>query len=300
MVETWRCTGLRWKGGPASWEPCWQWSHPRYGERSSPVPVSGPLALAVGPDAVRRCTGVRRAGRHLVCPRAAELGPTARRDLCDDCAALDRLSSVAADTMADDPRPYSVYLAYFGTGLTKVGITAAERGAARLVEQAAVCFSFLGRGPLMAARRTEASLGAALGIPDRVSAGAKRTARWALPPAGERAAELRARYEAVTGLPDTLERVPYALVDHAALFGLEPNPPRPVARITALAPGTSVTGTVRAVAGGDLYLDTPDGCLLLDSRLVSGWPLTTPAPGPPVPAPTTPVLRPRDVPEPLF
>ncbi|MDJ0342896.1 DUF2797 domain-containing protein [Streptomyces sp. H10-C2] len=282
------------------WEPSWEWSHPRYGDRSSPVRIGRSLALAVGAGAVRRCAGVRRAGRHIVCPRATELSATARRDQCDDCAALDQLSSVAADTMADDPRPYSVYLAYFGPGLTKVGITAVERGATRLVEQAAVCFSFLGRGPLMAARRTEASLGAALGIPDRVSAGAKRAARWALPSAGERAAELRALYEAVTEVPDTLERLPYALVDHAELFGLEPDPPRPVARITALAPGTSVTGTVRAVAGSDLYLDGPGGRLLLDARLVSGWPLTGPAPGSQAAAPTAPVLRPGDVPEPLF
>ncbi len=54
---------------------------------------------------------------------------------CEECARLDRAHSVAADTLADDPRPYHVYLAWFGTGMVKVGITAVERGSARLLEQ---------------------------------------------------------------------------------------------------------------------------------------------------------------------
>ncbi|MGI5249119.1 DUF2797 domain-containing protein [Actinacidiphila glaucinigra] len=178
----WRCTGLRWVSGA----PVWTWWHPRLGDRRSPVRLGDPLALAVEPGAVRRCTGVWRAGRWTPCPRAAELPAQARRDQCEQCAALDRSRSVAADTRLDDPRPFAVYLAWFGPGLGKVGITAAERGSARLLEQAAICFTFLGRGPLMAARRSESVLGTALGIPDRVSTSAKRAARAALPPAAAR------------------------------------------------------------------------------------------------------------------
>lgn len=266
----WRCTGIRWRDG----EPVWTWTHPGHGRRDSRVRTGERLALAVPDDAVRRCTGVWRAGRHTECARAAVLRPDAGRDQCEDCAALDRLSSVAADTALDDPRPYAVYLAYFGPGVRKVGITAVERGSARLLEQAAICFTFLGRGPLMTARRTESVLGTALRVPDRVSGRLKRAARLALPPAAEREAELRALYDGVTGLPDTLERSPFRPVDHAGVFGLVPEPPRPTAVVTALDAGAVVTGVVRAVAGSDLYLESREEMLLLNGRLASGWSLT--------------------------
>ncbi|MFH9251002.1 DUF2797 domain-containing protein [Streptomyces lydicus] len=113
------------------------------------LPAGKSLAFAARGE--RRCLGVRRAGRWIVCPYDAVLDGASARDQCARCAQLDRSRSVAADTMADDPRPYGVYLAYFGPGLLKVEITAAERGAARLVEQGAVAYAWLGRGPLMAA-----------------------------------------------------------------------------------------------------------------------------------------------------
>ncbi|MGW3245726.1 DUF2797 domain-containing protein [Streptomyces sp. NPDC001070] len=297
----WRCTGLRWvSGGPA-----WTWWHPGYGDRRSPVRLGDPLALAVEPGAVRLCTRVWRSGRWTPCPQAEELPLQARRDQCERCAALDRSRSVAADTRLDDPRPFAVYLAWFGTGLSKVGITAVERGSARLLEQAAICFTFLGRGPLMAARRAESVLGTALGIPDRVATSTKRAARAALPPAGARAAELRALHEAATAVPDwrdTLTATGFRAVDQAAVFGLEPEAPRATAAVTGLAPGTAVGGVVLAVAGADVYIRTAGpagGVVLLDSRLVSGWPLTASVEG--LPAPPTKALAPAtEPPEPLF
>lgn len=222
----WRCAGLRWRDGG----PVWSWWHPVHGERTSAQPVGGRLTTALAPDADRRCAGVWRAGRRIPCADAAALPYDARRDQCEACAALDRSSSVAADTRADDPRPYAVYLAYFGPGLHKVGITAVARGSARLLEQGAVAFAFLGEGPLMAARRTEAALGAALGVPDRVRSAAKRAARRDLPPAADRATELRALHAAALELasdgtlPGALRTRPFAVTDHAERFGLEPGP----------------------------------------------------------------------------
>ncbi|CAO0827451.1 hypothetical protein SMICM17S_01872 [Streptomyces microflavus] len=93
---------------------------------------------------------------------------------------------MAADTLLDDPRTYRVYLAWFGPGMVKVGITREERGAARLREQGAVAFTWLGRGPLMAARRTEEVLRAALGVPDRIPYARKRAVRGRLPGEQER------------------------------------------------------------------------------------------------------------------
>jgi hypothetical protein len=295
----WRCTGLRWTGdGPA-----WTWWHPARGERDSPIRLGGAIGVGVPDEGVRRCVGVWRGGHRTPCPTDTALAPGVRSDQCERCAALDRSRSVAADTKADDPRPYTVYLAWFGPGVRKVGITAAQRGPVRLLEQAAVCFTFLGRGPLMAARRAESVLGSALGIPDRVPAAVKRAARVALPSAEARKAELRAVHDAALAVPDwrdTLVPLPYGPVDHAGLFGLEPDAPRPVAAVTELAPGTAVSGTLRAVAGGDLYVDTGDGVLLLDTRLVSGWPLATPASGQP-PPPVRPLpAAVADVAEPLF
>ncbi|WP_348772232.1 DUF2797 domain-containing protein [Streptomyces sp. RPA4-5] len=182
----WRCTGPRWSGGGPGPGPVGRfgqrlgWYCAERGEaRVSLLPAGKRLAFAARGE--RLCLGVWRAGRWIVCPYGAVLDGASARDQCARCAQLDRSRSVAADTMADDPRPYGVYLAYFGPGLLKVGITAAERGPARLVEQGAVAYAWLGRGPLMAARRAEALLGSALAVPDRFTKAAKRAARGRCP-----------------------------------------------------------------------------------------------------------------------
>lgn len=212
--------------------------------------------LAFAAQGERRCLGVRRAGRWIVCPYAAVLDGASAKDQCARCAQLDRSRSVAADTMADDPRPYGVYLAYFGPGLLKVGITAAERGPARLVEQGAVAFAWLGRGPLMAARRAEALLGSALAVPDRFAKAAKRAARGALPPVPERVAELRRLHTTARGLagwPETLEPVEFACTDHTELFGLD-RIPGGAAELGGMTAGAEIVGEVLAGVGSDVYL----------------------------------------------
>jgi hypothetical protein len=185
---------------------------------------------------------------------------------------------VAADTLADDPRPYRVYLAWFGPGMVKVGITAAGRGPARLLEQGAVCFTWLGTGPLMAARRTEEMLRAALGVPDRIPYGAKRAVRAALPGgADERAAEIaevHARAVALDGWPESLAAEPFRAVDHVPDFGLAGAPPA-VGEVTGLVPGGAVDGELVAVAGPDLHLATGRGVVVLDTRLMRGWGLVS-------------------------
>nr|WP_106975643.1 DUF2797 domain-containing protein [Streptomyces violens] len=253
------------------------WCRPeRAEERRSELPAGKPLAFAV--EGERRCLGVRRAGRWILCPHAAVLDGAGARDQCADCARLDRSRSVAADTMADDPRPYGVYLAYFGPGLLKVGITAAERGAARLLEQGAVGYSWLGRGPLMAARRAEALLGSALAVRDRFGKAEKRAARRALPPAAERAAAVAALHreaQSLPGWPEALRAAPYAYVDHSEVFGLGRIPAEPgaLAGIAALRAGDEIAGAVLAAAGSDLYLEQAGRgpVLVLDTRLLAGW-----------------------------
>ncbi|WP_374109091.1 DUF2797 domain-containing protein [Streptomyces sp. CC228A] len=187
------------------------------------------------------------------------------------------MASVAADTLSDDPRVFRVYLAWFGPGLVKVGITAEERGGARLLEQGAVACTWLGRGALMAARRTEAVLGAALGLPDRIPYAAKRAARVDLPGPEVRRGAVEALYRDALGAGgwgETLERLPLDVQDHGEEFGL-----RRLGRldgvVRSLAAGCVVRGTLLGVAGPDLHLRlSEDGRhVVLDSRLVAGWEL---------------------------
>ncbi|WP_434099426.1 DUF2797 domain-containing protein [Streptomyces platensis] len=218
------------------------------------LPAGKRLAFAARGE--RLCLGVWRAGRWITCPYGAVLDGAGARDQCARCAQLDRSRSVAADTMADDPRPYGVYLAYFGPGLLKVGITAAERGPARLVEQGAVAYAWLGRGPLMAARRAEALLGSALAVPDRFTKAAKRAARGALPPVPERAAELAQLHRTARGLagwPETLEPVEFVCADHSELFGLD-RIPGEVVELGGMTAGAEIVGEVLTGVGADVYL----------------------------------------------
>ncbi|MFB7177425.1 DUF2797 domain-containing protein [Streptomyces sp. NPDC056257] len=269
---TWWCTGIRWKDG----RPAIGWYGEGRGERTS-VPAYG-QRLAFAASGERHCLGVWRAGRRTPCPTAALVPSRAGNAQCPECARLDRSFSVAADTNAADPRTYRVYLAWFGPGMVKVGITAEERGSARLLEQGAVAWAWLGRGPLMATRRTEELLRAALGVPDRIAYARKRAVRAQLPPGPDRArevAELHAKAAALPGWPESLERVGCEVVDHAGAFGLDGLPA--AARVlTEMVPGGAVVGRLVGAAGPDLHFE--DG-LVVDTRLLAGWELTAPGDG---------------------
>ncbi|WP_055588210.1 DUF2797 domain-containing protein [Streptacidiphilus griseoplanus] len=270
--ELWWSTGVRWHHG----RPALGWYHRRHGERLGAWLLGAELAFTAGVQ--RRCLGVRRSHGRLPCPSGAVLPPTGTRAQCASCSALDRSRSVAADTVPDDPQPYHLYLAYFTAGLVKVGISAVARGTARLLEQGAIAHLLIGRGPLMATRRAEAVLGAALGLPDHVRAEAKRPAREGLPPVAERLRELTAlgaRCHALSGWPEALHRLPGEPADHSAAYGLEPGgAPAVDGRVVCLAEGSGVAGVVRAVVGPDVYLDSDrDSRLLLDGRHLAGWPL---------------------------
>ncbi|MFE2054772.1 DUF2797 domain-containing protein [Streptomyces sp. NPDC059446] len=270
-MSGWRCTGLRWPGHGG---PVLGWAR---SDRAGPGRVS---VLAYGKELGFRAGGERHCvgARDNPCPVGAVVPARSTGARCEVCARLDRAHSVAADTIADDPRPYRVYLAWFGPGMVKVGITGEAREAARLREQGAVVFSWLGRGPLMAARRTEELLRTALGVPDRIPYARKRAVRGELPGPAERAAEIEGLYRKAAALegagwPAALERLPFEAVDHAGVFGLAAT--GPAARVvTGLADGGVVAGRLVAAAGPDLHLETAaDGIVVLDTRLVTGWDL---------------------------
>ncbi|MET7679522.1 DUF2797 domain-containing protein [Streptomyces sp. NPDC005423] len=264
MAQTWKCAGLRW----AAEGPALRWD----GGRRSPLPRGKRVAFEVAEGGGRTCGGARG----HPCPVRAAVSARSTGARCEECARLDRAHSVAADTIADDPRPYHVYLAWFGPGMVKVGITAEERGAARLLEQGAVCFSWLGLGPLMAARRSEELLRAALRVPDRIPYGDKRAVRSALPGTEtERTAELRelhGRAVALPEWPESLRREPCQPVDHSGVFGLT-DLPAAVGEVRELVAGGAVCGELVAAAGPDLHLATGRGIVVLDTRLMTGWEL---------------------------
>ncbi|KOV94141.1 DUF2797 domain-containing protein [Streptomyces sp. NRRL B-3648] len=269
MAQVWKCSGLRWSadGGPVL-----EWS----GGRRSALPRGKRIAFAVPEGGVRRCVGARG----HACAVGAVVPGRSTGARCEECARLDRAHSVAADTIADDPRPYRVYLAWFGPGMVKVGITAVERGPARLLEQGAVCFSWLGTGPLMAARRTEELLRAALRVPDRIAYAEKRLVRAALPATREeRAAEVRelhARAVALAGWPESLRPEPCEVADHTGVFGIGEGPGA-CGEVVELVPGAGVGGELVAAAGPDLHLAVGGrGVVVLDTRLMTGWELVPP------------------------
>ncbi|MFJ8863585.1 DUF2797 domain-containing protein [Streptomyces sp. NPDC102451] len=285
-MSGWRCTGLGWPHG----EPVLGWAR---GDGSGRGRVS---VLAYGKELGFRAEGERHCvgARGNPCPVGAVVPVRSTGARCAECARLDRAHSVAADTIADDPRTYRVYLAWFGPGMVKVGITGEARDAARLREQGAVVFSWLGRGPLMAARRTEELLRSALGVPDRIPYARKRAVRGELPGAAERAAEIEGLYRRAAALegagwPEALERLPFEAVDHARVFGLDgagaatragtearaAGQERAAARVvTGLVDGGVVAGRLVAAAGPDLHLETEgEGIVVLDTRLVTGWDL---------------------------
>ncbi|WNO73641.1 DUF2797 domain-containing protein [Streptomyces sp. AM8-1-1] len=273
----WRCSGLGWPRGARMAVLRWD------GGRISPLTAG--KALGFRAEGVRSCVGARG----NACPLRAVVPGRATQARCPECARLDRAHSVAADTIADDPRTYRVYLAWFGPGMVKVGITAEERESARLLEQGAVVFSWLGRGPLMAARRTEELLRSALGVPDRIPYAHKRAVRCELPGPAERAAEvedLHGRALALTGWAESLERLEFLAVDHAEVFGLG-RLPAPGAVVRELTDGGAVAGTLLAAAGPDLHLRTAEGELvILDTRLMTGWSLIGADPAAGVSVPT--------------
>ncbi|MFC5670341.1 DUF2797 domain-containing protein [Streptomyces incanus] len=262
MAQTWRCSGLRWSAsGPVlAWD----------GGRHSALTWGKRVAFAVAEGGVRTCVGARG----HACPLGAVVPGRGTGARCEECAWLDRAHSVAADTLADDPRPYRVYLAWFGPGMVKVGITGVARGPARLLEQGAVCFSWLGAGPLMAARRTEELLRAALRVADRIPYADKRVVRAALPGTGaERAAELaevHGRAVALAGWPESLDREVFRPVDHVEVFGLA-GAPAAFGEVSELVPGGVVSGELVAAAGPDLHLATKGGVVVLDTRFLLGW-----------------------------
>ncbi|WP_405021044.1 DUF2797 domain-containing protein [Kitasatospora sp. NBC_00070] len=268
----WTATGLRWRDGL-----------PRLtasaGARVLEREVTAGTRIGWTVLGPRRCVGVRTAHRHHPCPLAAELEPSGKAGQCPSCQDADQGLALARDQILDDGRTYRLYLAWFGPGLAKVGLTAEQRGTARLVEQAALAWTFVARGSLPGIRRAELTVAQSGLARERFTSRAKVGGWWRLPAPDERAAavhELRARVLRVLA-GHGVELFPAdPVTDQVALFGLTAGPPAAYREITALGPGATLGGTLHAPIGRHLFV-TPDQAdappLLLDTRLLIGWSL---------------------------
>ncbi len=261
-----RAAGLVWNDGIPQLE--WSATTPR-----TPLRLGDEIAFTTGPD--RQCIGIWRNGKRLGCPTRTPLAATAHGPLCPECQTMDRSYSIAADTSLDDPREFAVYLAHHGSRV-KIGITAADRGSARLLEQGALSSAFLSSGTLAAARRVERLFTSAFGVTDRVTSPTKRTARQSPPTAAERLSELHALAANIDSLdwPEGQTIRTIDVVDHTPTYGLPADGILPAHAVTGLAPGAVVSGRIACQIARDVYLETSHGLVLVDTQLLSGWSLT--------------------------
>ncbi|WP_063830633.1 DUF2797 domain-containing protein [Kitasatospora phosalacinea] len=271
QANGWTATGLRWHDGA-----------PRLtatdGSRRHDRPLGDGTPVAWRITGPRCCTGAHTERGHRPCPHRATVPPEGTVSQCPGCQNADRGLQLARDRILDDGREYRLYLAWFAPGLLKVGLTATERGTARLLEQAALTWTFVAHGPLPAVRRAELALAHAKLARERIPAAAKYPAWWGLPAPAERhdaltaartrAHRLLAEHEQLTLLPD------HPVTDQVELYGLTDGAPDHYQQVKALADGARLAGRLRRPIGGHLFLDRPDGPpLLLDTRLLTGWTL---------------------------
>ncbi|MFE5588626.1 DUF2797 domain-containing protein, partial [Kitasatospora sp. NPDC056531] len=229
----------------------------------------------------RFCVGPCRpdATNPTPCPHHAAVDPGGSATQCPACQSVDRGLALARDQILDDGRTYPLYLAWFGEGLLKVGLTAEQRGDSRLLEQGALAYAFTARGSLPAIRRAELTVAASGMARERFKSRLKTDHWWAHGDAPYRRTVLtEARTQAHRLLDGhALELfVDRPVVDHVERFGLGAGAPEAYREITGLAAGAVVAGTLRPAVGRHLFLDQPDrsGPLLLDTRRLTGWTLT--------------------------
>jgi len=223
----------------------------------------------------RRCIGWTAPGTgRTPCAGDADIDAGSTLAQCPACQNRDHGLAIARDRITDDGRSYQLYLAWFAPGMLKVGITAVQRGVARLLEQGAIGYTLIATGPLPAIRRAELTLSASGLAKERYRSRAKVEAWWGLPDAeGLRSALTEARSRALRILADhVVEAFPDGpIIDNTAFFGLTDGAPATYHEVEALDDTGTLVGEVRTVIGKHVLVAVDDGApLLLDTRLLAG------------------------------
>lgn len=226
----------------------------------------------VGP---RRCIGVydRAEARRRPCPIGAVVDDASQCDLCQR-ADPGRLVARGEAPAGFEREPFVLYLAWFGDGLRKVGITAEERGEERLCEQAALSWCPVARGPFGSIRRAELLLSGMGVAPERVTTRTKQAAWWWIPAAQQREAELAVLHgqaAAAIGTIRDIELEEFQAIDLAPRFGLDRRMPSRYDLVTAVRQGATLSGSVSHVIGRWLVLGP--SAMVVDARLLEGWTL---------------------------
>lgn len=135
-------------------------------------PIGHTLSIAVDAANQRYCTGWHdlRSSTDYSCPDSAKT--ESKYDQCAACQqrtgfnpAFYNASSVSTQQEELNQEPHILYLAHFGAGITKVGISRAKRNHARLLEQGARSALILETLPTaLIARQYEARIAALPGI----------------------------------------------------------------------------------------------------------------------------------------
>jgi hypothetical protein len=271
----WLATGVSWRSG----RPVVSGRRPSGAHHSEPAGQSDELSWRIGGP--RRCVGVwlPAIGEARPCPSHNTVEPTSTIAQCGGCAGGDP-GALVARNLADDPRPFAVYLAWFGDGLLKVGLTATERGTDRLIEQGALAFGWLARGSFSAARRVELAVAGTGVAAERVPRRAKLATWWHPPGRGVAARQLESAHEQISRAltwPAGITPVDFEVTDLAAADGLGDGL-HADEEITALAADAVLRGRISFVAGHDALITADDHVRLIDLRLLCGWTL---APAPP-------------------
>ncbi|WP_051711469.1 DUF2797 domain-containing protein [Streptomyces sp. NRRL S-350] len=269
----WISTGLSWHGGRAVLGAV---RGTQVHERAV-APGTEVGWLLAGP---RRCTGAWLAGaaERTPCPHRAVIDPDGAATQCPACQSVDRGLALARDQILDDGRTYLLYLAWFGEGLLKVGLTAEQRGDSRLLEQGALAYAFTARGALPAVRRAELTVAASGLARERYKSRLKTAHWWSHGDAPHRRTvltEARAQAHRLLAGHAVELSADRPVVDHVERYGLAGGAPEAYREIAGLADGAVVAGRLRAPIGTHLFLDQADGSgpLLLDTRRLTGWTL---------------------------
>jgi Protein of unknown function (DUF2797) len=201
----------------------------------------------------RRCIGMNADG----CPWGRTVDGVGR---CAACTEADP-GRLLAQGRANPAGTFRAYLALFGHGTVKVGVTAERRARDRLLEQGALGHLFLCRGPYMAVRAVEQAVSVRLGVPQGLTWRRKREL-WSEETDPHVLVALAARVRPLLG---DLEPVGEPVVDDRPCYG-----PLPLRRRVAevLQSGDVLAGSMRGAVGTMLLLD--EG-LVIDTRGLEGW-----------------------------
>lgn len=270
----WVSTGLGWQAGRAVLGAV---RGSRVHERAV-TPGAEVGWLLGGP---RRCVGAWLVGatERTPCPHHAVIDPDGGATQCPACQSVDRGLALARDQILDDGRTYLLYLAWFGEGLLKVGLTAEQRGDSRLLEQGALAYAFTARGGLPAVRRAELTVAASGLARERYKSRLKAEHWWShgdVPHRRTVLTEARARAHRLLDGHAVELLADRPVVDHVERYGLAAGAPETYREIAGLADGAVIAGRLRPPIGKHLFLDQADGSgpLLLDTRRLTGWTLT--------------------------